>query len=81
MSPARSCSLPSSVDTDWALAWLKVSGSAPYFSWLASVVASSWVKSPVIWVVPPLMALLIVGADTTRPSSVIATWLPTLAAV
>jgi hypothetical protein len=79
--PAFSCSLPSSVEIDWAVAWLNVSGSAPYLSWLASSVADSWLKLPEIWVVPPLIAELMVGAETTRPSRVIATLLPTLAEV
>jgi hypothetical protein len=39
--PAFSCSAPSSVEIDCAVAWVKVSGSAPYFSWLASSVASA----------------------------------------
>ena len=48
ISPAFSCSLPSSVEIDCAVACLKVSGSAPYLSWLARSVASFWVKLPVI---------------------------------
>jgi len=37
-------------------------------------VACSWVKLPVIWALPPGMALWICGEDTTLPSRVIATW-------
>ena len=46
--PAFSCSAPSSVEIDWAVACVKLSGSAPYFSWLASSVADSWSKLPEI---------------------------------
>ena len=53
--PACSCSAPSSVEIDWAVAWVKLSGSAPYLSWLASSVADVWSKLPEISV-PPLMA-------------------------
>jgi hypothetical protein len=68
------------VEIDCAVAWVKLSGRAPYFSWLASSVADSWSKLPEISV-PPEMAWLIVGAEMTRPSRVMPTWLPTLAAV
>src|SRR6478609_7507281 len=78
--PAFSCAAPSSVEIDWAVACVKLSGRAPYLSWLASVVADSWVKLPEISV-PPAIAWLIRGAETTRPSSVMPTELPTLAAV
>ena len=78
--PARSCSAPSSVEIDCAVAWVKLSGSAPYLSWLASSVAVSWSKLPEISV-PPEIAQLIVGAEMTRPSRVMATGLPMLAAV
>src|SRR3954467_12868789 len=78
--PSCSCVDPSSVEMDWAVAWLNDSGSAPYFSWLASVVADFWVKLPEISV-PPLMAWLIDGAEITLPSRVMPTCLPTLALV
>ena len=78
--PAFSCSSPSSVEIDWAVAWVKLSGSAPYLSWLASSVADSWSKLPEISV-PPEIAWLIVGAEMTRPSRVMPTLLPTFAEV
>ena len=67
MRPASSCSAPSSVEMDCAVAWVKVSGRAPYRSWLASSVAASWSKSPVI-VVCPLIAPLMTGAEMTGGS-------------
>ena len=70
--PAFSCSAPSSVEIDCAVACVKLSGRAPYLSWLASSVAVVWLKLPVISVLPPGIAPLIVGAETTRPSRVIA---------
>src|SRR5919199_2048826 len=81
MSPASSCAAPSSVEIDSAVACLKVSGSAPYFSWLASSSAVVWVKLPLIVVGLLLIADWMVGAEMTRPSRVKATFLPTLAAV
>src|SRR6476661_7409237 len=78
--PARNCWAPSSVEIDWAVACVKLSGRAPYLSWFARVVADSWVKLPEISV-PPAIAWLIRGAETTRPSSVMPTELPTFAAV
>src|SRR6476659_9845651 len=81
MSPAFNCAAPSSVEIDCAVACVKLSGSAPHFSWLASSVAVVWVKLPVIWVLPPGMAPLIRGAETTFPSRVTATRLPTFGAV
>ena len=68
------------MEIDWAVAWVKLSGSAPYLSWLASSVADSWSKLPEISV-PPEMAWLIVGAEMTLPSRVMPTCLPTLAPV
>jgi len=41
-------------------------------STMASRAASSWVKLPVIWALPPLMRSLIRGAECTTPSSTIA---------
>src|SRR6476646_10081691 len=78
--PAFSCAAPGSVEIDCAVACVKLIGRAPYLSWLASVVADSWVKLPEISV-PPAIAWLIRGAETTRPSSVMPTELPTFAAV
>src|SRR4051794_1498976 len=80
MRPSRSWVEPSSVEIDWAVAWLNDSGRAPYFSWLASVVAVAWVKLPEISV-PLLIAELIDGAEITLPSRVMPTCLPMLAAV
>ena len=48
MSPACSWPWPRVAETVRASDWVKVSGNAPYFSELASVVADSWVKLPVI---------------------------------
>ena len=49
--PALSCEVPSVADTVCASCAVKLSGSAPYFSSLASWFAEDWVKLPVIWVV------------------------------
>ena len=54
--PACNCSAPSSVEMDCAVAWVNVRGSAPYLSWLASWVALTWVKLPVMVCLLPLMA-------------------------
>jgi len=69
------------VEIDCAVACVKLSGSAPYLSWLASSVAVVWLKLPEISVLPPGMAPLMVGAETTLPSRVMPTCLPTWAAV
>jgi hypothetical protein len=74
MRPASSCWAPSSVEIDSAVAWLKVSGRAPYFSWLASSSAEAWVKLPLIVVGLLLIADWMVGAEMTRPSRVNATF-------
>jgi len=42
-------------------------------------VASAWVKLPVIWALPPAMAPMICGDETTLPSRATATWLSTAA--
>ena len=55
--------------------WSNVSGSAPYRSTLARSLASCCVKSPVISALPPGMASLTAGAETTIPSRTIANWL------
>src|SRR4051795_354330 len=81
MSPASSCWAPSSVEIDSAVAWLKVSGRAPYLSWLASSSAVVWVKLPLIVVGLLLIADWMVGAEMTRPSRVKATFFWTFAAV
>ena len=60
---------------DWP-ATVKVSGSAPYLSELARSLASSWVKVrvPVISARPPVIGCSLVGAESTSPSSTIASW-------
>ena len=60
-------------DTVSAVRILKFSGSDPYCSTLASCVACACVKLPVIWAEPPGMASVISGAETTLPSSAMAT--------
>jgi hypothetical protein len=67
--PARSCDLPSVADTLSASCAVKLSGRAPYFSWLASFFAEPCVKLPLIWVVWPLIAVRLAGAEMTSPSS------------
>ena len=52
---------------------MKLSGSAPYLSWLASAVALFWSKLPLISVATPLIACLLYGEETTTPSNVKAT--------
>ena len=52
---------------------MKLSGSAPYLSWLASSLALDWVKMPLIWVVPPLIADWLYRGGETWPSRVKAT--------
>ena len=48
MMPARSCSPPRVAETLLTSETSKASGSAPYFSTLASSVADCWVKLPEI---------------------------------
>ena len=43
----------------------KLSGSAPYLSWSASVLEVSWVKLPVMLGSPPRMIAFIDGAEST----------------
>lgn len=64
-------------DTSSIELWVNSSGSAPYFSTLARSVAYCWVKlsgGPSMLAVPPVIApRLMLGAETTCPSSTIAT--------
>src|SRR5436190_13168172 len=73
MSPPLSWSEPSDADTDDTDAFSSFNGRAPYFSTVASVFASPWVKLPVICVDPPAMpSCWLRGKDCTTPSSTIA---------
>src|ERR1700744_1359784 len=68
--PALSWLLPSVGETLCDCAGEKFSGSAPYLSWLASVLAELESKLPLIWVEPPLMPSLFEGIEMTWPSKV-----------
>ena len=72
MMPARSCSPPRVAETLLTSDTSKASGSAPYFSTLASSVALCWLKLPSIWARPPGIAALTDGAEMTTPSSTMA---------
>ena len=61
--------------------WVRFSGSAPDRMSVARFLASSAVKLPVIWPLPPAITLLTVGAEMVSPSSVMEMVLPMLAAV
>ena len=56
MMPARSCSPPRVAETLLTSETSKASGSAPYFSTLASSVALFWLKLPSICARPPGIA-------------------------
>ena len=58
----------------------KVSGSAPYFSEFARLLACSWSKLPEISARPPVIGWSLDGSDSTLPSSTIASrcWSPML---
>src|SRR3954454_7797169 len=67
--PAVSWSPPSVADTSCTSPASNVSGSAPYLRTLARLVASDWVKLPVICAWPPTIGpLFSPGAETTSPS-------------
>src|SRR5215212_3886539 len=76
--PRWRLSVPRVAEISRLVSTLNATGSAPYFSWLARLVADSWVKFPVICADPVRMAAWVVGAEIARLSSTIANrfWLP-----
>ena len=79
MSPASSWFLPTWAETEVTNSVFRSSGTEPNFSSFCSCVASAWVKLPVIWALPPGIAPMICGDETTLPSRATATWLSTAA--
>ena len=65
MRPICSCCEPSVAEMVSELTTSKLSGSAPYLSWSASVFEVSCVKLPVMLGSPPRMIAFIEGADST----------------
>ncbi len=65
MTPMASCCDPSVAEIEFELSTVKLSGSAPYLSWSASVFEVSCVKLPVMLGSPPRMIAFIEGADST----------------
>src|SRR5438445_11071990 len=72
--PALSWDEPSVAETVTASSAVKLSGSAPYLSWLASRFADDAVKLPLICVSWPEICSSVPGAEITWPSSTNATY-------
>ena len=72
MMPICSWLLPRVAETCCSDSIVKETGSAPYFSCSDRNLASSSVKSPVIWALPSEITEFMVGAETTEPSRTIA---------
>ena len=77
-SPRSSCSLPSVAEICSSDCTVKLIGSEPKFSWLASVAASSWLNPlpapPVIVASPLRMGSSTPGAETTSVSRTMPNW-------
>ncbi len=63
--PICSCCEPRVAEIVSELTTSKLSGSAPYFSWSASVLAVSCVKLPVMLGLPSRIMAFIDGAEST----------------
>ena len=76
--PLRSCSVPKVAEICCSDCTVKLSGSEPKESWLASVLAWFWVKPPVIWTRPSVIGEWTVSlkpeAMMVRPSRTMANW-------
>ncbi len=68
-------SWPSVADTSWVDCCSRATGRAPYLSAVDSALAESSSKLPLIWIWSAENdGTLMLGAEMTRPSSVIASW-------
>ena len=76
--PASIELLPSEGPTLRSSTIVSLAGNAPDLSWMASCVAVSGVKLPLIWPRPPRIGSRITGAEITLSSSTMANGLPTL---
>ena len=65
MRPICSCCEPSVAEIVSELTTAKLSGSAPYLSWSASVLEVSCVNEPVMLGLPSRMTPFICGAEST----------------
>ena len=74
MRPICSCCEPRVAEMALSLTMPKLSGSAPYFSWSASVLALSWLKEPLICGLPSRITPFMDGAEMTAPSRTKANW-------
>ena len=70
--PASMESAPSEGPTVRSSTIVSLAGSAPDLSWIASYVAVSTVKLPLIWPDPPRIGSRITGAEITLSSSTMA---------
>ena len=76
--PLRSCSVPKVAEICCSDCTVKLSGSEPKESWLASVLAWFWLKPPVIWTRPSVIGEWTVSlkpeAMMVSPSRTMANW-------
>ncbi len=78
IAPVRMASAPSSAPTVFCCSIFSGAGRAPARSRMARLLALSEVKLPVIWPLPVVMALWMVGAEMILPSRTMAKRWPML---